>query len=247
MKLGLIFAVCAGLTAMGAGIVSSNAAKKSLNLGLIQGVASVFLAILTFALAGGKILWTGSGHEIWINFFVFLAGAGNFIVFLLLERAMRYGHNGLIWSIVNSALIFPFLMGIVIFAKAFSKKERPAKKIGFGVYPLALIGGFSDSLGGGGWGPVVTSTLVASDCDIRKTIGSVNAAEFFVTLSESITFFLTIGSLGNVFPAVIGLIAGGVLASPIAAYLCKKLPIKPLMMTVGILIVIVNLIKLLGR
>lgn len=115
MKLGLIFAVCAGLTAMGAGIVSSNAAKKSLNLGLIQGVASVFLAILTFALAGGKILWTGSGHEIWINFFVFLAGAGNFVVFLLLERAMRYGHNGLIWSIVNSALIFPFLMGIVIF------------------------------------------------------------------------------------------------------------------------------------
>ncbi len=152
--------------------------------------------------------------------------------------------DGIISPIISVYLV---IMGIVIFAKAFSKKDRPSKKIGFGVYPLALIGGFSDSLGGGGWGPVVTSTLVASDCDIRKTIGSVNAAEFFVTLAESITFFLTIGSLGNVFPAVIGLIAGGVLASPIAAYLCKKLPLKPLMMTVGILIVVVNLIKLIGR
>lgn len=115
MKLGLIFAVCAGISAMGAGIVSSHAAKRSLNLGIIQCAASIVLAILTFALAGGNIVWRGEGQELWINFFVFLAGAGNFIVFLLLERAMRYGHNGLIWSIVNSALIFPFLMGIVIF------------------------------------------------------------------------------------------------------------------------------------
>lgn len=115
MKLGLIFAICAGLSAMGGGVVTSHAAKKSLNLSLIQGVSSVFLAILTFALAKGNIVWRGDEQEFWINFCVFLAGAGNFIVFLLLERAMRYGHNGLIWSIVNSALIFPFLMGIVVF------------------------------------------------------------------------------------------------------------------------------------
>lgn len=147
---------------------------------------------------------------------------------------------------IISPLISAYLvvMGIVIFVKAFSKKNRPAHKIGWGIYPLAAVGGFSDSLGGGGWGPVVTSTLVAADCDVRKTIGSVNAAEFFVTLAESATFFLTIGSLGDALPAVIGLIAGGILASPLAAYLCKKLPLKPLMMFVGALIIIVNLTKL---
>lgn len=149
---------------------------------------------------------------------------------------------------IISPLISAYLivMGIVIFIKAFSKKNRPPQKIGAGVYPLALIGGFSDSLGGGGWGPVVTSTLAASDCDIRKTIGSVNAAEFFVTLAESATFFFTIGSLGDAFPAVAGLIVGGVLASPIAAYLCKKLPLKPLMIFVGVLIIAVNAVKLFG-
>ena len=149
---------------------------------------------------------------------------------------------------VISPLISAYLiiMGVIIIAKAFSKKKRAARKIGAGVYPLALIGGFSDSLGGGGWGPVVTSTLAASDCDLRKTIGSVNAAEFFVTLAESVTFFFTIGSLGDAFPAVLGLIFGGMLASPIAAYLCKKLPLKPLMIVVGVLIVTVNTFKLVG-
>lgn len=142
--------------------------------------------------------------------------------------------------------LYLIVMGIVIITKAFSKKERPTRKIGAGVYPLALIGGFSDSLGGGGWGPVVTSTLAASDCDIRKTIGSVNAAEFFVTLAESVTFFLTIGSLGDALPAVVGLILGGMFAAPIAAYLCKKLPLKPLMIVVGALIVAVNIVKLFG-
>ena len=147
---------------------------------------------------------------------------------------------------ILSPLISAYLvvMGAVIFCKAFSKKEKKGRKVGFGVYPLALIGGFSDSLGGGGWGPVVTSTLVAADCDIRKPIGSVNAAEFFVTVAESVTFFLTIGSLGDALPAVLGLILGGVFAAPLAALLCKKLPLKPLMMFVGALIVVVNLLKI---
>lgn len=140
--------------------------------------------------------------------------------------------------------LYLVIMGGVIVTKASFKPTLRAKKIGWGVYPLALIGGFSDSVSGGGWGPVVTSTLLAADCDVRKTIGSVNAAEFFVTLAESVTFFLTIGSLGDALPAVAGLILGGVLASPIAAYLCRKIPVRPLMLIVGILIMGVNLRRL---
>ena len=148
---------------------------------------------------------------------------------------------------VISPVISAYLivMGIVIFLKIFSKKEREPRKIGVGVYPLALVGGFSDSLGGGGWGPVVTSTLVASDHEIRETIGSVNAAEFFVTLAESAAFFLTIGSeLREFLPAVLGLLVGGVAASPVAAILCRKLPLKPLMASVGLLIIGINAWKL---
>ena len=148
---------------------------------------------------------------------------------------------------VISPVISAYLivMGVIIFLKIFSKKEREPRKIGVGVYPLALAGGFSDSLGGGGWGPVVTSTLVASDHEIRETIGSVNAAEFFVTLAESAAFFLTIGSeLREFLPAVLGLLAGGVAASPVAAVLCRKLPLKPLMASVGLLIIAINAWKL---
>ncbi len=148
---------------------------------------------------------------------------------------------------VISPVISAYLivMGLIIFLKIFSRKERKPRKLRFGVYPLALVGGFSDSLGGGGWGPVVTSTLVAADQGVRETIGTVNAAEFFVTLSESAAFFLTIGSeLHDFYPAVLGLMTGGVLASPLAAILCRKLPLKPLIASVGIMIVIINVWKL---
>ena len=151
--------------------------------------------------------------------------------------------DSVISPIVSAYLI---VMGVVIFLKAFRKKEQKERKIGGFVYPLAFVGGFSDSLGGGGWGPVVTSTLVALNCEIRKTIGSVNAAEFFVTLAESAAFFLTIGSLGDSLPAVLGLIVGGVIASPIAAWLCKKIPLRPLIAIVGLLIIGVNAWKLIS-
>ncbi len=148
----------------------------------------------------------------------------------------------IISPVISAYLI---IMGIVIFSKIFSKKEKEPRKVGIGVYPLALVGGFSDSLGGGGWGPVVTSTLVASDHEVRETIGSVNAAEFFVTLAESAAFSLTIGSgLRDYLPAVLGLLAGGLAASPVAAVLCRKLPLKPLLASVGLLIIGINAWKL---
>ena len=143
---------------------------------------------------------------------------------------------------IVSPLVSAYLivMGIVIFLKAFKKKAKEPKKIGHAVYPIALAGGFSDSIGGGGWGPVVTSTLVAADCDIRTTIGSVNSAEFFVTMAESAAFILTLGSVVEYLPAVGGLILGGIIVAPFSAYLCKKVPVKPLIAVLGVLIVGVN-------
>ena len=136
--------------------------------------------------------------------------------------------------------LYLIIMGVVIIIKAF-RKSKATRDPGMYVYPLGFIGGFLDAVGGGGWGPVVTSTLVASGHDVKKTIGSVNAAEFFVTIAESAAFTLALRAsfLENIY-SVLGLIVGGVIASPFAAILCKKLPAKPLMIVVGLLIVGLN-------
>lgn len=146
----------------------------------------------------------------------------------------------------DDRVIAPFIsaylvaMGLVIFLKMFRKKGAAEKKVGAWVCPLAFIGGTTDAMGGGGWGPVVTSTLLARDHDVRKTIGSVNTAEFFVTLAESITFFVTLGSIQEYLPSVLGLIVGGVIAAPFAALLCRKLPVRPLLGIVGLTIMGIN-------
>lgn len=101
---------------------------------------------------------------------------------------------------------------------------------------LGAIGGFLDAIGGGGWGPVVTSTLVFKDYSPRHSIGSANAAEFFVTLATSITFFVTLGSISG-WQIITGLLIGGAIASPMSAFLCGKIPPRFLLLIIGVLIV----------
>ena len=96
-----------------------------------------------------------------------------------------------------------------------------------------------DSVGGGGWGPIVSSTLIAGGRHPRYTIGSVNLTEFFVALASSLTFLLVIGI--NHWNIIAGLIVGGVIAAPIAAYLSKRLPMKAMMIVVGMLVIAISL------
>ena len=111
------------------------------------------------------------------------------------------------------------------------------------VAPLGLVGGFMDSIGGGGWGPIVSSTLIGRGATPRYAIGSVNLAEFFVTLTISATFLFTIGL--ELWPIITGLIVGGVIAAPFAALVTKHLPDKPLMILVGCVIVLLSIRTLL--
>ena len=125
------------------------------------------------------------------------------------------------------------LMGVVIIVKAFRRiAARDAAKH---VTPLGFFGALIDTIGGGGWGPIVASNLIAQGNDVRSTVGSVNAAEFFVTLAASLTFLFTIGFTHP--QVIVGLAIGGVMAAPIAAYLTKKIPQKPFMIVVGVLII----------
>lgn len=136
--------------------------------------------------------------------------------------------------------IYLLIMGVRILFKAFTHKESvdkdPKPKL---LVPLGLAGGALDAMGGGGWGPIVTTTLISSGHTPRKTIGSVNFSEFFVTLVVSITFLLTIGlTHWNVF---LGLMIGGVVAAPFGALLTKKIPARAIMIVVGLVIIFLQI------
>jgi len=129
------------------------------------------------------------------------------------------------------------IMGLIILGKAFRKIEE--KEVETKLLPLGICGGFFDAVGGGGWGPIVTSTLVARGHNPRFSIGSVNLAEFFVTVAEVATFLTIIGLVH--WQIIFGLIIGGVIASPLAAYVCKRLPSRVLMIIVGLLIMALSI------
>lgn len=102
--------------------------------------------------------------------------------------------------------------------------------------PLALVGGFLDAAGGGGWGPVVTSNLLIQGADPRKVIGTVNTAEFLLTLSISLTFLLTLGPAA--FTLITGgLIIGGVIAAPFGAVLASRVQARVLLIAVALVLI----------
>ncbi len=144
---------------------------------------------------------------------------------------------------INGDFIKPYIsaymiiLGIVIIRKALQKNivKKKTKNINI----LAAFGGFIDSVGGGGWGPVVTSTLLGKGRDPRYTIGSVNAAEFAVSFASGITFIIFQGI--NNWQVVAGLIIGGVIASPFGAFLVNKVRRRPLMILVGTVVILLSL------
>ncbi len=105
--------------------------------------------------------------------------------------------------------------------------------------PLALAGGFLDAAGGGGWGPVVTSNLLIQGGDPRKIIGTVNTAEFLLTLSISITFLLTLGVAAFTFITA-GLIVGGVVAAPFGAMLASRVQPRTLLLMVSLVLIVTS-------
>ncbi|UFH46838.1 sulfite exporter TauE/SafE family protein [Flavobacterium galactosidilyticum] len=149
----------------------------------------------------------------------------------------------LLSDVIDGEVIKPFIavymivLACLIIRKSMQKNilKKKTKRLNI----LASFGGFMDAVGGGGWGPIVTSTLLGRGRNPRYTIGSVNAAEFAVSFASGITFMLFGGIHG--WQVIIGLILGGVIAAPIAALLVNKIKRKPMMIVVGILIIILSL------
>ena len=134
--------------------------------------------------------------------------------------------------------IYLLIMGIIILIKSLRPKKDEYKAISTSRLSfLGIIGGFFDAIGGGGWGPIVTTTLVAKGKNPRYAIGSVNATEFAVTLAESLTFAIFLKVVH--WEIVIGLLIGGMIAAPLGAYATQKLPLRTLMgMLAGLIIVL---------
>jgi len=107
---------------------------------------------------------------------------------------------------------------------------------------LGFVAGFLDASGGGGWGPVATSTLLAHGGAARTTIGSVNAAEFLVTLSVSLTFLLTVGV--QHLDVVLGLLVGGMVAAPMAALFVRHVRERWVLLAVGVLVMGISLYQI---
>lgn len=107
------------------------------------------------------------------------------------------------------------------------------------VAPLGLFGGFLDAAGGGGWGPVVTSNLLIQGADPRKVVGTVNAVEFFLTLTVSAAFIWHLG-VEDVAGATLGLLIGGVLAAPLGAWAAKHFNPKVMLILTGIVLTVTS-------
>lgn len=148
---------------------------------------------------------------------------------------------------IDGKVIEPFVsayliaIGLLILYKAF-RPQNSREVRDWAVPPVGFCGGLLDAIGGGGWGPVVTSTLIGRGHDLKRVIGSTNFTEFAVTLTISITFVVTLG--WSELNSAIGLIIGGVIAAPFGAILVKRLPVRPLMVAVSMVIITTSALRI---
>jgi siroheme synthase-like protein len=136
---------------------------------------------------------------------------------------------------------YTLILGVLIIAKAvnFKLKKSKTKRI----QPIAALGGFLDSVGGGGWGPIVTASLIAGGRNLRYAIGTSHLAKFFIALTSTVTFFILIGI--DHWPIIFGLVIGGMIVAPFSINLSTKIPTKPGLILVGIVVILVSLKTLL--
>ena len=158
---------------------------------------------------------------------------------------------------LDSNVIKPFvigylaLMGLWILWRASHDVTPRHIRPAWIVAPLGAVGGFLDAIGGGGWGPTVSSTMVGAGQEPRKAIGTVNTAEFFVTVAISATFVWSLvtghweeaGALQNHAAAIGGLVVGGLAAAPFAGLIAKRVPRRPMTYAVGGLLILLSVFQ----
>jgi uncharacterized membrane protein YfcA len=229
---GFVAQVIDGALGMAYG-VSATTILTSLGLSQAATSASVHTSeIFTSGVSGWFHLRFGNVNKKLVKTLVIPGVLGAIVGAYILSSLSAYSNY-----IKPVIAVYTFYLGVRIIMKVFidNSTKKPIKRIG----ALAAIGGFLDSIGGGGWGPIVSSTLISRGRHPVYTIGSVNLAEFFVSFASAFTFSLFL-NIQTYWQVILGLIFGGVAAAPIGAILPKKLPMKNLFVLVGVIVVILS-------
>ena len=243
-----------GSLGMGYGIFSASLLIAG---GLYPVIASATVhtaEIVTTLFSGGSHLLFGNVKKEWLLPLVIpgvLGGvAGAYFLTLVPGAAMKPFVAGLL-LILGIVVLYRFVRRkapapVLEADPPKGKDSSPVTSSRLKLPALGLVAAFVDAVGGGGWGPIATPGLIFSEnTEPRKVVGTVNLVEFFVTVAIAVTFIVTIGWESFEWNLVIALLIGGVIAAPIAAYLCKKMPAKLLGMLIGLLLIGVNLRTLL--
>jgi siroheme synthase-like protein len=135
--------------------------------------------------------------------------------------------------------LYTLILGIVIFSKALKTGQKRTKAKIKNIPLLGLGGGFIDAVGGGGWGSIVLSTLIAGGRHPRFSLGTVKLSRFFIALMSSLTFITMLS--GARWEAVSGMVIGSALASPIAAKISNRISAKAIMMSVAVIVILISL------
>lgn len=137
---------------------------------------------------------------------------------------------------------YAMYLGFRILRNAYKNKTRNGEKKKTNIPVLGFVGGFIDSFGGGGWGPLVTGTFIKNGHTPRFVIGSSTTAKFILTVASAITFLFTVGI--QHWNIVAGLLIGGIITAPFSAMLTSRLPVRKMFIAVGIVVIIMSLITL---
>ena len=235
---GLVAQLVDGALGMAYGLTSTT---LLLTTGLAPAVASasVHLAEVGTTLASGAAHWK-LGNTDWrsVRWLALPGGAGAFVgatVLSNLDGDAARPWISLFLVILGAYVLvrFAFLRGRIHVREGSPRRPMLA--------PLGLVAGFLDAVGGGGWGPLATPTMLASGrMEPRKVIGTVSTSEFVVALCASIGFLVSLDSSVFVVPVVLALLVGGSIAAPIAAWTVRSLHPRLLGTAVGGLIVLTN-------
>ncbi|HAO27952.1 MAG TPA: sulfite exporter TauE/SafE family protein [Chryseobacterium indologenes] len=133
---------------------------------------------------------------------------------------------------------YTLYLGFQILSNAFKEKQNKAMKRKTNLTRLGVIGGFIDSFAGGGWGPLVTGTLIKNAFTPRFAVGSSTVAKFILTITAAVTFFFTLGI--QHWNIILGLLIGGIITAPFSAMLTAKLPVKKMFFVIGLLVIIMS-------
>ena len=136
--------------------------------------------------------------------------------------------------------LYTLILGIVIFSKAFKRKHKKADKKIKRIALLGFGGGFIDAVGGGGWGSIVLSSLIAGGRNARFSLGTVKLSRFFIAMMSSLTF-ITMLNHGTYWEPVLGMVIGSALASPIAARVSNQISTKAIMVSVAVIVILISL------